>query len=159
MHSAQSMTIGMCTAGLPGIDNVNLASHTMGEGKSRSWWSRGPRKAEKPTQGAPARAQNPTPAAKMAPSGAHSAKNAQVSSWRTRPITWPSRRAKLAHPAGAGCVKPGALAWYADMPGLSSMSGPQVSFKKIPSARDFGQLAESLTNLELVDQFQFFDGI
>ena len=56
--------------------------------------------------------------------------------------------------AGAGCVKPGALAWYADMPGLSSMSGPQVSFKKIPSARDFGQLAEALTNLELVDQFR-----
>ena len=39
MHSAHSMTIGMCTAGLPGIYNVNLASHTMREGKSRSWWS------------------------------------------------------------------------------------------------------------------------
>ena len=29
----------------------------------------------------------------------------------------------------------------------------------LAGARDFGQLAESLTNLELVDQFQFFDGI
>ena len=55
MHSAQSMTIGMCTAGLPGIDNVNLASHTMREGKSRSWWSRGASKLKKPTQDALAR--------------------------------------------------------------------------------------------------------
>ena len=55
MHSAQSMTIGMCTAGLPGIYNVNLASHTMGEGKSRSWWSRGVSKLKKPTQDAHAR--------------------------------------------------------------------------------------------------------
>ena len=88
--------IGTFAAGLPGIHDVNLVTHTMGEGISPRRWSRGPRKAEKPTQGAPARAQNPAPAAKMAPSGAHSAKNAQVSSWRTRPITWPSRRAKLA---------------------------------------------------------------
>ena len=50
-----SMTIGMCTAGLPGIYNVNLASHTMGEGKSRSWWSRGVSKLKKPTQDAHAR--------------------------------------------------------------------------------------------------------
>ena len=49
MHSAQSMTIGMCTAGLPGIYNVNLASHTMGEGKSQSWWSRGVSKLKKPS--------------------------------------------------------------------------------------------------------------
>ena len=55
MHSAQSMTIGMCTAGLPGIDNVNLASHTMREGKSRSWWSRCASKLKKPTQDALAR--------------------------------------------------------------------------------------------------------
>ena len=48
-------TIGMCTAGLPGIDNVNLASHTMREGKSRSWWSRGASKLKKPTQDALAR--------------------------------------------------------------------------------------------------------
>ena len=50
--------------------------------------------------------------------------------------------AKQAHQtgaaAGAGCVKPGALAWYADMPGLSSMSGPQVSLKKI--SRELGWL-------------------
>ena len=44
-----------CTAGLPGIYNVNLASHTMGEGKSRSWWSRGVSKLKKPTQDAHAR--------------------------------------------------------------------------------------------------------
>ena len=55
MHTAQSMTIGMCTAGLPGIDNVNLASHTMREGKSRSWWSRCASKLKKPTQDALAR--------------------------------------------------------------------------------------------------------
>ena len=51
--------------------------------------------------------------------------------------------AKQAHQtgaaAGAGCVKPGALAWYADMPGLSSMSGPQVSLKKI--SRELGRLS------------------
>ena len=87
---------GTFAAGLPGIHDVNLVIHPMGKGSSPRRWSRGPCKAEKPTQRAPARAQNPAPAAKMAPSGAHSAKNAQVSSWRTRPITWPSRRTKLA---------------------------------------------------------------
>ena len=34
---------------------MNLASHTMGEGKSRSWWSRGVSKLKKPTQDAHAR--------------------------------------------------------------------------------------------------------
>ena len=36
---------------------------------------------------------------------------------------------------------------------------PKYIFQRLPRARDFGQLAESLTNLELVDQFQFFDRI
>ena len=40
----------------------------MGEGSSPRRWSRGPRKAEKPTQGAPARAQKPTSGA---PARAH----------------------------------------------------------------------------------------
>ena len=45
-----------------------------------------------PQQGAHARAECPTPAAKSAPSGAHSAQITQVCEWRTRPIAWPSRR-------------------------------------------------------------------
>ena len=65
-------------AGLPGICDVKLVSHTMGDGISPSAWSRGTSKLEKPTQGAPARAQCPTPAARSAPSGAHSTQNAQV---------------------------------------------------------------------------------
>ena len=81
-----------CAAELPGICNVNLVSDTMGDGISPSAWSRGVSKPEKPTQGAPARAECPVPAAKSAPSGVHSAQNAQVSQWRTRPIGWPSRR-------------------------------------------------------------------
>ena len=47
---------------------MNLVSHTMGDGTSSSAWSRGICKRENPTQGAPARAQCPTPAAKSAPS-------------------------------------------------------------------------------------------
>ena len=70
---------GTCAAKLPGICDVNLVSHTMGDGISPSAWSRGICKRENPTQGAPARAQCPTPAAKSAPSGAHSGQNAQVS--------------------------------------------------------------------------------
>ena len=94
---------GTFAAGLPGIHDVNLVIHTMGKGSSPRRWSRGPCKAEKPTQRAPARAQKPTqgaparagcptPAAKSAPSGAHSAQITQVCEWRTRPIAWPSRR-------------------------------------------------------------------
>ena len=83
---------GTRAAELPGICNVNLVSDTMGDGISPSAWSRGVSKPEKPTQGAPARAECPVPAAKSAPSGVHSAQNAQVSQWRTRPIGWPSRR-------------------------------------------------------------------
>ena len=83
---------GTCAAGLPGICDVNLVSDTMGDGISSSAWSRGTSKPEKPTQGAPARAGCPTPAAKSAPSGAHSAQITQVCEWRTRPIAWPSRR-------------------------------------------------------------------
>ena len=59
-----------CAAELPGICDVNLVSHTMGDGISPSAWSRGICKRENPTQGAPARAQCPTPAAKSAPSAA-----------------------------------------------------------------------------------------
>ena len=58
---------------------MNLVSHTMGDGTSSSAWSRGICKRENPTQGAPARAQCPTPAAKSDTSGAHSEQNAQVS--------------------------------------------------------------------------------
>ena len=83
---------GTCAAGLPGICDVNLVSDTMGDGISSSAWSRSTSKPEKPTQGAPARAGCPTPAAKSAPSGAHSAQITQVCAWRTRPIAWPSRR-------------------------------------------------------------------
>ena len=70
---------GTYAAGLPGICDVNLVSHTMGDGTSSSAWSRGICKRENPTQGAPARAQCPTPAAKSDTSGAHSEQNAQVS--------------------------------------------------------------------------------
>ena len=47
---------------------MNLITHTMGEGSSPRRWTRGPCKAEKPTQGAPARAQKPT---QGAPARAH----------------------------------------------------------------------------------------
>ena len=77
---------GTPAAELPGICNVNLVSDTMGDGISPSAWSRCVSKPEKPTQGAPARAECPVPAAKSAPSGVHSAQNAQVTQWRTRPI-------------------------------------------------------------------------
>ena len=83
---------GACAAGLPGICDVNLVCHTMGDDISASARSRGISMPEKPTQGAPARAGCPTPAAKSAPSGAHSAQITQVCEWRTRPIAWPSRR-------------------------------------------------------------------
>ena len=83
---------GTCAAGLPGICDVNLVCHTMGDDISASARSRGISMPEKPTQGAPARAGCPTPAAKSAPSGAHSAQITQVCEWRTRPIAWPSRR-------------------------------------------------------------------
>ena len=66
-------------AGLPAICDVKLVSHTIGDDISPSAWSRGNSNPEKPTQGAPARAQCPTPAAKSAPSSAHSGQNAQGS--------------------------------------------------------------------------------
>ena len=68
MHQDQEHQHGTCAAELPGICDVNLVSHTMGDGISPSAWSRGICKRENPTQGAPARAQCPTPAAKSAPS-------------------------------------------------------------------------------------------
>ena len=83
---------GTCAAGLPGICDVNLVCRTMDDDISASARSRGISQPEIPTQGAPARAGCPTPAAKSAPSGTHSRQNAQVSEWRTRPIAWPSRR-------------------------------------------------------------------
>ena len=83
---------GACAAGLPGICDVNLVCHSLSQGISPSARSRGISKPEKPAQGAPARAGCPTPAAKSAPSGAHSAQITQVCAWRTRPIAWPSRR-------------------------------------------------------------------
>ena len=83
---------GTCAAGLPGICDVNLVSHTMGDDISPSARSRGICKPEKPTQGAPARAKCPTPAEKSAHSGAHSGQNEQVSEWRTRPRECRSRR-------------------------------------------------------------------
>ena len=92
MRKGQEHQHGTCAAELPGICDVNLVSHTMGDGISPSAWSRGICKRENPTQGAPARAQCPTPAAKSDPSGVHSEQNAQVSQWRTRPIAWTSRR-------------------------------------------------------------------
>ena len=70
---------GTCAAGLPGICNVNLVSDTMDDGIQPSAWSHGVSKPEKPTQGAPARAECPVPAAESAPSGVHSAQIAQVS--------------------------------------------------------------------------------
>ena len=79
MHQDQEHQHGTCAAELPGICDVNLVSHTMGDGISPSAWSRGICKLENPTQGAPARAQCPTPAAKSAPSGAHSGQNEEVS--------------------------------------------------------------------------------
>ena len=57
---------GACAAGLPGICDVNLVSHTVGDEISPSARSRGICKPEKPTQGAPARAEYPTPAEKSA---------------------------------------------------------------------------------------------
>ena len=70
---------GTSAAGLPGICDVNLVSHTMDDDISPSARSRGICKPEKQTQGAPARAECPTPAEKIAHSGAHSGQNAQVS--------------------------------------------------------------------------------
>ena len=70
---------GTCAAELPGICDVNLVWHTMGDDISPSARSRGICKPENPTQGAPARAEWPSPAAKSAHSGAHSEQNAQVS--------------------------------------------------------------------------------
>ena len=64
----QNHSHAACAAELPGICDVNLVSHTMSDGISQSAWSRGICKRENPTQGAPARAQCPTPAAKSAPS-------------------------------------------------------------------------------------------
>ena len=46
---------GTCAAELPGICDVNLVSHTMGDATSPSAWSRGICKRENPTQGAPVR--------------------------------------------------------------------------------------------------------
>ena len=86
---------GACAAGLPGICDVNLVCHSLSQGILPSAWSRGICKPEKPAQGAPASAECPTPAAKSAPSSAHSrpsGQNAQVSQCRTRPIAWPSQR-------------------------------------------------------------------
>ena len=70
---------GTCAAELPGICNVNLVSDTMDDGIPPSAWSRGVSKPEKPTQDAPASAECPVPAAESAPSGVHSAQNAQGS--------------------------------------------------------------------------------
>ena len=70
---------GTCAAELPGICNVNLVSDTMDDGIPPSAWSRGVSKPEKPTQDAPASAECPVPAAESAPSGVHSAQNAQAS--------------------------------------------------------------------------------
>ena len=46
---------GTCAAELPGICDVNLVSHTMGDATWPSTWSRGFCKRENPTQGAPVR--------------------------------------------------------------------------------------------------------
>ena len=70
----------------------NLVSHAMGDDIPPSARSRGVAKPEKPTQDTSARAECPVSATKAASSGTHSAQNAQVSQWRTRPIGWPSRR-------------------------------------------------------------------
>ena len=63
---------GTYAAGLPGICDVNLVSHTMGDDILPVVWSRGTFTPEKPTQGAPASAECPTPAEKSAHSDAHS---------------------------------------------------------------------------------------
>ena len=63
---------GTCAAGLPGICDVNLVSHTIGDDISSSARSRAMSKPENPTQGAPAGAECLTPAAKSAPCSAHS---------------------------------------------------------------------------------------
>ena len=65
---------GACAAGLPGICDVNLVSHTMGDGISSVAWSRGVSKPEKPTQGAPARAECPAPRRNPSPQRAQHAK-------------------------------------------------------------------------------------
>ena len=70
---------GACAAGLPGICDVNLVCRTMDDDIWTSARSRGISQPEIPTQGAPARAECPTPAEKSAHSGAHSGQNAQVS--------------------------------------------------------------------------------
>ena len=46
---------GTCAAELPGICDVNLVSHTMGDATWPGTWSRGFCKRENPTQGAPVR--------------------------------------------------------------------------------------------------------
>ena len=69
---------GTRAAELPGICNVNLVSHTMGDGILSVAWSRGVSKPEKPTQGAPARGVSYA-CPKSSPSRSHSAQNAQVS--------------------------------------------------------------------------------
>ena len=56
---------GACAAGLPGICDVNLVSHTMGDEISQSARSRGICKPENPTQGTPARAECPTPCTRL----------------------------------------------------------------------------------------------
>ena len=50
-----------CAARLPGIHDVKIVSHTMGNGTASVAWSRGMYKPEKPTQGASARAGCPAP--------------------------------------------------------------------------------------------------
>ena len=52
---------GACAAELPGICDVNFVSHTLGDGISLSVWSCSICKRKKPTQGAAARAECPTP--------------------------------------------------------------------------------------------------
>ena len=71
---------------------MNLVFHSLSHSISASARSRCISMPEKPTQGAPARAECPTPAAKSAPSSAHSGQNAQGSQWRTRPIALTSQR-------------------------------------------------------------------
>ena len=102
---------------------MNLVSDTMGDGISSSAWSRSTSKPEKPTQGAPARAGCPTPAAKSAPSGAHSAQITQVCEWRTRPIAWPSRRRNR-------CLNSGLrfLTLDARPPRARTLPKPQINF-------------------------------
>ena len=65
---------GTCATGLPGICGVNLVSDTMGDGISSSAWSRSTSKPEKPTQGAPARAECPAPRRNPSPQRAQHAK-------------------------------------------------------------------------------------